>query len=680
MSLLRFRILVLAMLASLSLALSAQPELPSPPPANPKLVQHKNWFVPAKIWDVQVDPVLAKHRPKGLTYRAFSAVGYNLANTIAIIGPEPKKEIVIIDTLGDVESVGEALKEFRRMKVFPEGDLPIRAIIYTHNHIDHIGGVKRFIAESIFKKACDEETQSSSGSDAPMDADVRDCVSVIGQEQIVSGVNATATIVGSIINPRSGYMYGGFIPPSWRVTNGIGLAVLEGTSDFVMPSRTFTNSMQLKAAGVNMELIYVPSETNDELAVFIPDAQNGGSGKGGLLQSAEVIQGPSFPNLYSLRGTSYRNPATWYQSVDKLRKYDSWCMLPSHGTPLCGQENIQKLLLHFRDAIQYTHDQAVRWMVKGYTMDQLPEHIPMPQYLIDELSSIETAKGNEVTNPQDYLTFFYGSVPQAVRELYFGYLGWFQADPVRLAPTPPQPYAAKMVEMMGGPAKVLDEANKAFGRKEYQWSAELATLLVTRDPQDMPAREAKAKAYVELAIPQTNPNWRSWYLTAANELRGIFPRATTSAVGGGLTSPGIVEALPYQTWISQWSLRLKAEETIANNVHQSMGFFFQPSAPNQTTEGFVLRVRRGVAEMIATGSKREDVIAISPFYIEMNKETESKLIRADVAGKDYDFNKVLPEQLALGNIKVYGGSNDQVIAFFSLFDRLPVTMQPLAVR
>jgi alkyl sulfatase BDS1-like metallo-beta-lactamase superfamily hydrolase len=673
------RLRVLVALLLISLPLLAQPQLPPPPPANPKLVQHKNWFVPAKVWDVQVDEALSKYRPKGLTYRAYSAVGYNLANTIAIVGPEPKKEIVIIDTLGDVESVGEALKEFRKMKIFPEGRLPIRTIIYTHNHIDHIGGVKRYLAEAKLK-ACDEEQSSKSGSDQPLDADARDCVSVIGQEQIVQGVNATATIVGSIINPRSGYMYGGFIPESWRVTNGIGLAVLEGTSDFVMPSRTFTNSMQLKAASVNMELIYVPSETNDELAVFIPDAKNGGTGKGGLLQSAEVIQGPSYPNLYSLRGTSYRSPATWYRSVDKLRKYDSWCMLPSHGTPLCGAENIQKLLLHFRDAIQYTHDQAVRMMVKGYTMDQLPEHIPMPQYLIDDLSSIKTAKGNDVTNPQDYLTFFYGSVPQSVRELYFGYLGWYQADPVGLAPTPPQPYATKVVEMMGGPAKVLDEAGKAFDRKEYQWSAELATLLVTRDPQDMLAREAKAKAFVELAIPQTNPNWRSFYLTASNELRNIFPRADTTAVGGGLTSPGIVEALPYELWVGQWSLRLKAEDTIANNVHQSMGFFFQPAAKNQTTEGYVLRVRRGVAELIATGPDRKEVAAVSDFYIEMDKATESKLIYADVAGKDYNFDKVLPELMAIGTIKVHGAKPEQVTAFFNLFDRLPATMQPLAVR
>ncbi|HYR26940.1 MAG TPA: alkyl sulfatase dimerization domain-containing protein, partial [Thermoanaerobaculia bacterium] len=522
----------------------AQVNLPAPKHSE-LLDNHKHWFYPAQVWDIQTAPSLSKYRPKGLNYSAYSAVGYSLANTIAIIGPT--KEIVIIDTLENVETVNAAIAGFRAAKIFPEGNLPIRAIIYTHNHIDHIGGVQAFIDAS-GRKPCVPEKPGSEGSDGPLNADALDCITLIGQENIVDGVNNTATVIGTIINARSAYMYGGFIPESWRITNGIGLAVTEGTSDFVLPSRTFSDSMQLKAAGVNMELIYVPSETNDELAVFIPDAQNGGSGKGGLLQSAEVLQGPSFPNLYSLRGTAYRNPANWYQSVDRLREYDSWCMLPSHGTPLCGADNIQKLMLHFRDAVQYTHDQAVRRMNQGFTMEELPELIGMPSYLIEDLKTIQTAKGNDVTDPRDYLRFFYGSVPQSVRELYFGYLGWFQADPVALAPTPPKEYATNMVRLMGGRDKVLSEANEALKATRYQWAAELATLLVTTNPQDKEARHAKAAAFMGLAEPEINPNWRNWYLTAANELKGIFPRETTPAFAGGLTAPGIVEAMPYDDW------------------------------------------------------------------------------------------------------------------------------------
>src|SRR5688500_6726510 len=133
------RSLVILLLAP-SLLFAQEIKWPSPPPANKLLVDHKNWFVPAQVWDIQKDASLSKYRPQGLNYSAYSAVGYSLANTIAIVGPT--KDIVIIDTLENVENVRAAIKGFRAAKIFPEGRLPIRAIIYTHNHIDHIGGVK----------------------------------------------------------------------------------------------------------------------------------------------------------------------------------------------------------------------------------------------------------------------------------------------------------------------------------------------------------------------------------------------------------------------------------------------------------------------------------------------------------------------------------------------------------
>lgn len=671
------RLLICLLLAASAFAQTPPPPPPLPAP-NPLLANHRNWFLPAEIWDIQTDPRLTAHRPQGLKYKAYSAVGFNLANTVAIIGPTG--EITIIDTLGDRKSVKEMIQVFRDKKIFPADKLPIRTIIYTHNHIDHIGGVKEFLAEAT-RPACREEKSSDAGSDSPLNADSLDCVSVIGQEKIVDGVNNTATVVGAAINPRSAYMYGNLLPTeeesaNWFVTNGIGYKVEEGASSFVMPSRTFSNQMTLVSGGVTMEIIYVPSETDDELAVFIPDALNGGSGTAGMLQSAEVIQGPSFPNLYSLRGTSFRNPATWFRSVDKLRQFESWCMLPSHGTPLCGNDNVQKLLTNFRDAIQYTHDQSVRLMNKGYSMEQLALLIPMPEYLIDDLAAVKTAKGNDVTDPKDYLRFFYGSVPQAVRELYFGYLGWYQADPVALAPTPPQEYASKTVALMGGRDKVLAEARAAYGRKEYQWSAELATLLVTRDPADMAAREEKAQAYVQLAIPQQNPNWRSFYLTAALELNGALKNQR--AIPGGLVAPGIVEALPYSMWVNQWTWRLKAEETIKGNVNRSLGFYFAPAEANQPPEGFVLDVVRGVARFTSTGARRDAVKA--PLVIEMGKKAQTTLVRADIPGFDVPYEKVLGKLIDDGEIKVTGGTKADVLSFFALFDRAPQKLNDLAVR
>ena len=503
---------------------------------------------------------------------------------------------------------------------------------------------------------------------------------VIGQANIVDAVINTGTIVGTIINQRSAYMYGFYLLPDGIINDGIGPKVNAGTSGFYQPSRTFTNQLRVKAGGLWMELVYVPSETNDELAVFIPDKLNRAEGnasatdennwKGpGLLLSAEVIQGPSFPNLYSLRGTSYRSPAAWFRSVDKLRTYDAWCMLPSHGTPLCGRDNIQTVLRNFRDAVQYTHDQTVRHLNKGVTIEELPQHVVMPQYLIEDLSTVQTAKPPEITDPRDYLTFFYGSVPQAVREIYFGYLGWFEGDPVALDPLPPAEGAARMVALMGGASRVTSEANASLKKgtmKDVQWAAELATLVLRADSANAEAKKIKALAYRQLAPPQTNPNWRNWYLSSERELAGLIPKV---AIPGGLTSREIVVNLPYSAWVNQWTMRLKAEDTIARDVRRSLGIRI-----TDANEGYQLRIRKAVCELIETDPGAADLV------LTMSSAAIKQLIMADRANHPADFLATLTKLIDDGTIQTRGGGAKEARAFFEHFDHAPDRAIPLSLR
>lgn len=681
------RLLLVLVVALPLFAQSPDPNCDKPgrPPVNAKLCKHSNFFDPAHIWDLQTDPRLAKYKPAGLKYDAYLPVGYDLANSIVLVN-NTTHEVVIADTLGDFESAEDVIGKLAGQGIFQSATgVPFRSLIYTHNHIDHTGGVQGFL-HAAKHKVCRPANPDVAGPDTVYDADVEDpgCTPVIGQAQIVDSVINTGTVVGTIINQRSSYMYGSYLVPDGIINDGIGPQVNKGKAGFAMPSRTFTNELHVHAAGLWMELVYVPSETNDELAVFLPDRlnhkddkDNGSpsdpeSWKGqGLLLSAEVIQGPSFPNLYSLRGTSYRNPATWFRSVDKLRTYDSWCMLPSHGTPLCGQDNIQTVLRNFRDAIQYTHDQTVRFLNDGKTIEELPQLIHMPQYLIEDLKPVETAKPPEITDPRDYLTFFYGSVPQAVREVYFGYLGWFQGDPVALDPLPPIENAKRTVALMGGAAHVLSEAGAALKKgttKEQQWAAELATLVLRADTGNAEAKKIKAAAYRKLASPQTNPNWRNWYITSERELHGLIPKA---AINGGLTSRDIVINLPYSAWINEWTMRLKAENTIEHNVHSNLGIWIEGQNDGFGPEGYLLRLRKAVCEFIDTRANREAVEKGSDLMLSMDRDTMRDLIIADHVNEPNAFLDTLTKFINEDRIHVHGGDAAKARAFFEHFDPAP---------
>jgi alkyl sulfatase BDS1-like metallo-beta-lactamase superfamily hydrolase len=678
-----------SLLASALFAQSPDPDCNAPgrPPVNPKLCKHSNFFEPAEVWDLQTDARISKYKPAGLAYDAYLPVGYDLANTIVLIN-HATKAVVIVDTLGDRETTASVLAELASKGILASATkVPFRSLIYTHNHIDHTGGVQGFI-DAADRPPCTAENPSSAGPDGVYDADAQNpnCVPVIGQADIVNAVINTGTIVGTIINQRSSYMYGSYLLPNGIINDGIGPQVNPGHSGFRMPSRTFTNHLHVHAGGLWMELEYVPSETNDELMVFLPDALNRASGsaspndpaswKGpGLLLSAEVIQGPSFPNLYSLRGTSYRNPATWFRSVDVLRKYDAWCMLPSHGTPLCGQQNIQTVLRNFRDAIQYTHDQTVRYLNKGLTIEELPQHIHMPQYLIDDLAPVETAKPPAITDPRDYLTFFYGSVPQAIREIYFGYLGWFQGDPVALDPLPPAENAQRTLALMGGATRVVDEASKALKsgtQKEIQWAAQLATLVLQSDAIDAAtrdsARKIKASAYRQLAPPQTNPNWRNWYISSERELNGLIPNA---AINGGLTSRDIVINLPAEAWINEWTMRLKADESMQRNLHRNLGIWISGDNDGFGPQGFLLRIRRAICEFTATGNDGPAVAAGAQLILSMDRPTLNELIAADVVNHPASFDAALTKLIGDGRIQVTGGGAADAVAFFANFDPAP---------
>ena len=546
-----------------------------------------------------IHPKLTEHSRKmekkvyKITDNYYLAYGYGLASPSMVIGTDG---IIIIDTNEDVEKSSESLKEFRKIT-----DKPIRAVIITHWHPDHWRGIKGFISEE----------EVSSGE-----------VMVITHEDFLRNVIISHTGgVGPIMNIRNNFTFGNSMElgPEGRINNGIGPDVITKTPSFIAPTKTFKTTLDLEIEDVRMHLRWVPSETEDEIVVWFPDWK--------ILNTAEVIQGETFPNLHAIRGTRYRDPQLWYKGIDVLRTFDAEYMVPTHGRPVFGRENIQEVMTSYRDAIQFVHNQTFRYMNKGYTPDELVEKVKLPAHL--------------ARHP--WLGEFYGTVAQSVRQIYCGEIGWFHGDPTFLAPTAPVETASRYIDLMGGRDRLLAEAQKAFDSEDYQWTAELTTPIIRVDKEDMEARKLKAQALRELGFRQINTNWRHWYLNTALELEGTLDNTKGYT---GLTAPDVARAFPAGTAVESWTTRLVAEKTI--DVCMTLGFRF----PDEK-EAYGFEIRRGVAEFHQKFPEKVDAA------VSLDKMSLNDIMLGVITIEDaIDSGKIKTNVL-----------KDDVIRFFNYFDK-----------
>lgn len=485
-----------------------------------------------------------------VTDNVYSAVGYAIANSTLVVG---KDGITIIDTTESVEAAQTILAEFRKIT-----DKPIKAIIYTHNHSDHICGVKGFVSE--------EDVKSGH-------------VQIYAHDTMMNTVISNASVVAPILGLRSSYSFGIALEkgPEGSINEGLGPRLMMGQRSFIAPTKTFKDSLEIEVAGVKMHLRYAPSETDDEIVVWLPESR--------VLQTAEVIQGECFPNLHTIRGTKYRDPVNWFKTIDMLRRFSAEQMVPSHGRPVSGKQNIEELLIAYRDAIQYVHDQTIRHMNKGLTPDELVEVVSqLPPHLANH----------------PWLGEFYGTVKHSVRQIYVGYLGWFEGDPTFLDPLPRGVRAARYIEMMGGRERVVSSAQGAYDRGDYQWAAELLTWVIRVDKNDEPARRLKAAALRQLGFKTENTNWRDWYLTSARELDKSLNKMVGLAAMSSLAAPDVVKALPASKFFEAMTVRLDSVKTA--DVHMTVAFRFKDSG-----ETYAVEIRRGIAQLHETMPAQADV-------------------------------------------------------------------------
>ena len=512
------------------------------------------------------------------------AIGYALANAILVEGENSN---IIIDTTGTIETAREVKALFDAIN-----SNPIEAIIYTHNHGDHTYGATVFAEDSnpdIYAHDSTEEYLSR----------------VIG-------------IIRPIISARSSRMFGNSLPKSEVENNGIGPFLEIGRDGrqpgLLYPTKTFSDKIKFEIGGVKVELYHAPGETNDQLFVWLPE-------KKALFPGDNFYK--TFPNLYTIRGTPYRDLAGWVNSIDMMRYLQPEFLIPSHTRPLVGQDNINKILTTYRDGIQFVHDQTVRLMNLGLGPNDIAETLVLPKHLGDS----------------PFLKEFYGSPEWSAKNVFSGYLGWFNGNPSSLKPLPQIVEAENFIKLAGDWDSLFATAETAYSNGEFQWSLQLTDYLLKSKPDDTQAKLLRQSSLVALGNKESNPNSRYYYLSSAAELdKDYRPNDIL------LPNIEVIKKYPIESFMETLKVNVIPEKSIDKNIQLLFTF-------TNSTKSFSVFLRKGVLE-------------IQPFMISgssvqvTSTEEDLKSVLSGI--------KSLPIALVNGTLQVNGSRTDLLSFFTSL--------------
>jgi alkyl sulfatase BDS1-like metallo-beta-lactamase superfamily hydrolase len=472
----------------------------------------------------------------------YVAIGYGIANSIMLVGDDG---LIIVDTMETEQSAREVLAEFRKVS-----DKPVKALVYTHSHPDHIGGATVF-------------------------ADGNADVAVYAQRDVVRNMEKTSIELQAAITRRSLRMYGSRLPIEERVNVGVGpdLAMHDdSTIGMLRPNREFDERLEDTVAGIHFQLVHAPGETEDQLFVWLPERRV-------LLAGDNIYK--AFPNLYTIRGTSYRDPRQWADAIDAMRALRPEILVPSHTRPLHGEALIYDTLTDYRDAIRYIHDQTLRYINLGQTPDEIAARIRLPPHL--------------AASP--YLQEFYGKPSWSARNIYTGNLGWFNGDPATLQPLPPQEQAEKLAKLAGGIDALAQQVQDAEAAGEHQWALELSSTVLRLQPDHPAVKQSRITALRALGEREANPNARHWYLMSARELAGEFtlPKRILKP------TPEMLAQMPLARMFDGLAVNLDADAAAETVI--AVGFEFTDSP-----ERYTYLIRRGASEVVPELRPDADIV------------------------------------------------------------------------
>ncbi|MEM8979499.1 MAG: alkyl/aryl-sulfatase [Pseudomonadota bacterium] len=400
-----------------------------------------------------------------LSPTVFMAVGYAASNVHFLVG---EAGIVVIDTTETTQAAENILADFRKIS-----SLPITTIIYTHSHRDHISGA------TVFAEGKDVEVIASNNFTSDL-----------------VGVDTAKPAPNKALMARTKRHFGISLRPDERISVGVGPGdrPMKGMgAGYIEPTLRISETTQISREGFDLELAKAPGETPDHIIVWL-------SAQKTLFSGDNFYH--AFPNLYAIRGTSYRDFDAWADTMDQLMSYEPEILAPGHTQPVIGADAIREALTNYRDAIRSVVSQTVEGMNAGLDPVTIAADLKLPDHL---------AK-------QPYLQEFYGDVGYASRAYFAGTLGWFDGNATSLGQLPPASEAAKIIQLAGGAEAVFKAAQEALHGGEAQWAMELADRLMAADEMAAEAATVKIQALRHVADHTINAPTRNYYLLTAREL------------------------------------------------------------------------------------------------------------------------------------------------------------------
>ncbi|WP_233331063.1 alkyl/aryl-sulfatase [Pseudomonas nitroreducens] len=529
----------------------------------------------------------------------YQVRNYDLSNMTIVEG---KSGITIFDPLISSETAKAALDLYYAHR--PKK--PVVAVIYTHSHVDHYGGVRGVVDEKDVKAGK---------------------VKIYAPLGFLEHAVAENVMAGTAMSRRASYMYGNLLPPSetGQLGAGLGTTTSAGTVTLIPPTDIISKTGEKRVIdGLTYEFLYAPgSEAPAEMMYYIKEKK--------ALNTAEDST-HTLHNTYSLRGAKIREPLPWSKYLNEALKMwgdDVQVMYAMHHWPIWGNKEVRDQLSSQRDMYRYINDETLRLANKGLTMTEIAEQVKLPKGIADRFSN----RG------------YYGSLNHNVKATYVLYLGWFIGNPATLWELPPEEEAKRYVDMMGGADAVLKKAKEYYDKGDFRWVAEVVNHVVFADPNNQAAKNLQADALEQLGYQAESGPWRNFYLTGAQELRNGVQKLPTPDTA----SPDTVKAMDLDLFFDYLAMRLKGPEVA--DKHITLNFDF-----TDLKQKYTLEMVNGVLNH-TEGAQAKDADAT----ITLTRDTLNKLMLKQTTLKDAEGS---------GELKVQGdqGKLDELMSYMDNFD------------